>query len=132
MFYKILSIGLFFSLCPTAPAQGSFLIKGLVLLVKDLTPAQGATMVGKDHFSVTSETGAFTINNVAEGTYSFTISHIGCKSKTLGVDVDSNLGKIKVFQHAVATVLEEVKVSGKTKKREAMEAPIVSHTVSED
>ncbi|SIS46987.1 iron complex outermembrane recepter protein [Zobellia uliginosa] len=132
MFYKILSIGLFFSLCPTASAQGSFQIKGVVLHVKDLTPAQGATIVGKDHFAVTSETGAFTINNVAEGTYSFTISHIGCEPKTISVDVDSNLGEVKVFLHAMATVLDEVKVSGKTKKRAIMEVPIVSHTVSEE
>ncbi|WP_276166421.1 TonB-dependent receptor [Zobellia alginiliquefaciens] len=132
MFYKYLGIWLFFSLYATAFAQDTFQIKGVVLHAKDLSPAQGATIVGKKLYAVSTANGAFTINNVAEGTYTFTISHIGCEPTTLSVDVQQNMDGLKVYLVESATVLEEVKVNGKTKKREALEVPIVTQTVSKE
>ncbi|WP_289039603.1 TonB-dependent receptor [uncultured Zobellia sp.] len=132
MFHKILGIWLFFSLCATAFAQETFQIKGIVLHAKDLSPAQGATIVSEKLYAVSTENGAFTINNVAKGTYTFTISHIGCQPKTISVDVRQNMEELKVFLHESATVLDEVKVNGKTKKREALEVPIVTRSVSKE
>ncbi|MRH99504.1 TonB-dependent receptor [Kriegella sp. EG-1] len=127
-----MNIGLFFSLCSTVFAQDSFQIKGVVIHAKDLSPAVGATIVGEKLHSVSSDAGVFTLNNVTQGTYSFTVSHIGCKPQTISVTVGPNMKEIKVYLNEAATVLEEVKVNGKTKRREVMETPMVTHTVSEE
>lgn len=132
MFYKILGIWLFFGLYSMALAQNTYQIKGVVLHAKDLSPAQGATIVSKNLYAVSMEDGAFTINNVAEGTYSFTVSHIGCQPATMSVAVQQNIKEIKVFLLEAATELEEVKVNGKTKNREAKEVPIVTQSVSKE
>ncbi|SIQ63986.1 TonB-dependent receptor [Maribacter ulvicola] len=132
MFQKILVIGLLCSLCTTVFAQDFFQIKGIVQHAKDLTPAQGATILGKNLYAVSSASGAFTINNVIEGTYSFTVSHIGCEPTTFSVIVGQNMKEVKVFLIEATTVLDEVKVNGKTRKREALEVPIVSQTVSKE
>ncbi|SDM54463.1 TonB-dependent receptor [Kriegella aquimaris] len=132
MFHKILSVVLFFSLISIAIAQDSFQIKGFVIHAGTLQPAEGANIVGKNLFAVTSATGAFTINNVVEGTYRFTISHIGCESKTISVDVGPNMDELKIFLNESTTELDEVQIEGKTKKREAMEVPVVTHTVSKE
>ncbi|QWX85162.1 TonB-dependent receptor [Cellulophaga sp. HaHaR_3_176] len=132
MLYKILSIGLFFSLCSTALAQNSYQIKGFIIHANTLEPAKGATIVGEKLFSVSTSTGAFTINNVVKGKYVFTISHIGCESETISIDVGPNMDELKIFLTESTTVLDEVKVSGKTKKRKAMEVPIVSQTVTKE
>jgi len=132
MFYKILGIWLFFGLYSMALAQNTYQIKGVVLHAKDLSPAQGATIVSKNLYAVSTENGAFTINNVAEGTYTFTVSHIGCQPATMNVEVQQNIKEIKVFLLEAATELEEVKVNGKTKNREAKEVPIVTQTVSKE
>lgn len=132
MFYKILSVALCFSLNSIAIAQDSFQIKGFVIHAGTLQPAEGASIVGKNLFAISSATGAFTINNVVEGTYSLTISHIGCESKTISVDIGPNMDELKVFLNESATVLEEVEVNGKTKKREAMETPVVTQTISKE
>ncbi|MDB2606889.1 TonB-dependent receptor [Zobellia sp.] len=132
MFYKILSVWLFISLCSTTFAQDSYQIKGVVLHAKDLTAAEGATIVGKKNFAVSTATGAFTIHNVSKGTYTFTVSHIGCQPTNISIDVGPNMKELKIFLIESATVLEEVKVNGKTKKREALEVPIVTQTVSKE
>lgn len=132
MFYKILGIWLFFSLCSTALAQDTYQIKGVVLHAKDLLPAQGATIIGKKLYAVSTEDGTFTINNVAEGTYTFTISHIGCELAIINVKVQQNIKEIKVFLLEAATELNEVKVNGKTKNRESKELPIITQAVSKE
>ncbi|WP_405414560.1 TonB-dependent receptor domain-containing protein [Maribacter sp. Asnod1-A12] len=132
MFYKILGVWLFSSLCSIATAQETFQVKGIVLHAKDLTPAQGASIVGNNLFAVSTTTGAFSINNVSKGTYTFTASHIGCEPTTISVDVGPNMKEIKIFLVESTTVLDEVKVNGKTKNREIQEIAIVSQTVSKE
>lgn len=132
MFYKILGIWLFFSLCSTALAQDTYQIKGVVLHAKDLLSAQGATIIGKKLYAVSTEDGTFTINNVAEGTYTFTISHIGCEPAIINVKVQQNIKEIKIFLLEAATELNEVKVNGKTKNRESKELPIITQAVSKE
>ena len=77
-----------------ALAQNTYQIKGVVLHAKDLSPAQGATIVSKNLYAVSMEDGAFTINNVAEGTYNFTVSHIGCQPATMNVEVHQKIQEI--------------------------------------
>ncbi|MEO9892955.1 TonB-dependent receptor [Aurantibacter sp.] len=132
MFHKILNIGLFFSLCSITFAQDTYQIQGIVLHASNLTPAQGANIVGKNLYAVSRATGEFAINNVAEGSYTFTISHIGCEPKTISVTVGPKMEELKIYLQESTTELEEVKVSGKSKKRELKEVPIVSQTVSEE
>ncbi|MBU2996322.1 TonB-dependent receptor [Cellulophaga baltica] len=132
MSHKILSIWLIFGLCSTVLAQNSFQIKGVVKHANDLTPAVGATIVGENLYTFSSDTGAFTINNLSKAKYTFTISHIGCEPKTISVAVGPNMKELNVYLSEDATVLEEVKVNAKTSEREVMETPIVTQTVSKE
>ncbi|GAA4232165.1 TonB-dependent receptor [Postechiella marina] len=130
MSHKILSIWLFFSLCSIAFAQDSFQIKGYVIHARNIEPAEGATIIGEKLFSVSSSTGAFTINNVAKGVHTFTVSHIGCEIKTISVDVKSNIEGLKIVLKEHNTLLGEIEVSGKTKEREILETPVITQSVS--
>ncbi|WP_291870688.1 TonB-dependent receptor [Maribacter sp.] len=132
MSYKILSVWLCFSLCSIAFAQNSFQIKGFVRNANTLQPIEGANIVGEGLFSISSVAGAFTIKNVDEGTYSFTISHISYAPKTVTVIVESEIEIVQVYLNESSTVLEEVEVHGKSKYRKVKETPIVSHTVSKE
>ena len=132
MFYKMLGTWLCFSLCSMAIAQNTFQIKGIVLHANDLSPAQGANIVGETLYAISSANGAFTIPNVDKGKYTFTVTHIGCEPSIVKVDVGPNMEEIKVILHESATVLEEVRVNGKTQQRKAMEVPIVSNSISEE
>ena len=113
-------------------AQDSFQIKGLVINAKTLKPIEGANIIGKDLFSISSSTGTFTIKNVTRGTYSLTISHIGYSSNTVTIKVGPKMDVLKVALWESATELQEVQVNGKSKKRENQEYAVVTHTVSKD
>lgn len=132
MIHKVLSAWLFFSLCSMVFAQDSFQIKGLVINAKTLKPIEGANIIGKDLFSISSSTGTFTIKNVTRGTYSLTISHIGYSSNTVTIKVGPKMDVLKVALWESATELQEVQVNGKSKKRENQEYAVVTHTVSKD
>ena len=128
----MLGVWLYLSLCSLAFAQDSFHIEGSVINANTLQPLEGANIIGKGLFSVSSSTGEFIIKNVVEGTYTLTISHIGHSSETLSLKVGPKMETLKVALRDSTTELQEVEVNGKTKKREAQELATVSHTVSKD
>ncbi|PKB44204.1 iron complex outermembrane receptor protein [Cellulophaga sp. RHA19] len=133
MLYKMLSICLFISICSTATAQNSFKIKGSVLDANTLKPIEGANITGNNLFAVSSSTGEFIIKNNKKQTSSITISHVGYASETVTINLKNNANKhIKVLLKESSTVLNEVAVTGKTKRRKAKESPIVTHTVSKE
>ncbi|WP_308992497.1 TonB-dependent receptor [Mariniflexile litorale] len=113
-------------------AQDSFQIKGFVRNANTLQPIEGAHITGKGLFSISLETGAFTIKNLVEGSYSFTISHIGYASKKITVLVQPKMETVEVLLNESSTALNEVEVHGKSKQRTAKESPIVSQTVSKE
>ena len=128
----MLGVWLYFSLCSITFAQDSFPIEGSVVNANTLQPLEGANIIGKGLFSISSATGTFTIKNVVEGTYSLTISHIGYSSETVTITVGPKMDTLKVYLKESVTELEDVEVNGKTHKREAQELATVSHTVSKD
>ncbi|MCL7764114.1 TonB-dependent receptor [Polaribacter sp. Z014] len=132
MFKNILSIWLSFSLCSIAFAQDSYQIKGSVLNFKTLQPIEGANIIGENLFSISSETGEFSINNVDQGTYTFKISHVGFDAETVTVQVKSAKISIPVYLKESSTLLEEIKVLGKSKGRKNKEISFVSQTVSKE
>lgn len=132
MIHKLLGLWLYFSLCSMVFAQDSFQIKGSVLNANTLEPLEGANIIGKGLYAVSTSTGAFTINNVAEGTYSLTISHIGYSPETVSLKVGPKMHTLEVFLKGSATELQEVEVNAKTTKREAQELATVSHSVSKE
>ncbi|WP_299780025.1 TonB-dependent receptor [uncultured Formosa sp.] len=131
MLKKTLSVWLCFSLCTIAFAQDSFLIKGAVLNANTLQPIDGASISRGNLFSITSNTGEFTLKNVKQGTYNLVVSSMGFTSKTITIQVDSMLKDVIIYLEESATNLDEVEVLGKSKKRELMETPVVSYSVSE-
>ncbi|AUC84279.1 TonB-dependent receptor [Polaribacter sp. ALD11] len=132
MFKNILSIWLFFSLCSITYAQDSYHIKGFVINSKTLQPIAGVNIVGNNLFAISSKTGEFIIENVARGTYNFSISHIGFETKKVTVIVKSPTVIRSIYLNESATVLEKIEVSSKSKRRIIKETPIVSHTVSKE
>ncbi|WP_179348684.1 TonB-dependent receptor [Winogradskyella pacifica] len=132
MLYKTLSLWLFFSLSTIAIAQNSFQIKGSVISQNTLQPIEGATINGENLHEISSASGTFTIPNVTEGIYSFTISHLGYASKTITIKASSNSENLKILLEESTTELNEIKVNGKTKKREHKESPVVSQLVSKE
>ncbi len=132
MFHKILSVWLCFSLCAYAFSQNSFNVKGFVIDANTLQPIEGATVIGEGLYSISSSTGAFTINNIVEGSYHFTVSHIGYTPQTLSVVVQSEMETLQLFLHESSTSLNEVEIRGKSKQRIAKETPIVSQTISKE
>ncbi|MEP5339545.1 MAG: TonB-dependent receptor [Algibacter sp.] len=111
-------------------SQDSFQIKGFVIDAQTLQPIEGANIIGKGIFSISSVTGAFTIKNLVENTYAFTISHIGYAPQKVSIIVRPKMETVQVLLNEFSTALEEVKVHSKSKQRIAKETPIVSHTVS--
>lgn len=132
MLYKTLSLWLFFSLSTIAIAQNSFQIKGSVISQNTLQPIEGATINGENLHAISSASGTFTFPKVTEGTYSFTISHLGYASKTITIKASSNSENLKILLEESTTELNEIKVNGKTKKREHKESPVVSQLVSKE
>ncbi|WP_405604932.1 TonB-dependent receptor [Polaribacter sp. Asnod1-A03] len=133
MFQKaLLSVWLFFSLCTISFGQDLYQIKGSVLNVTTLQPIEGINIVGHKRYAISSKTGEFTINNMANGTYTFKVSHIGFDSKTVTVVVASASVTLPIYLKESSTKLDEVKVLGKSKKRILKEIPIVSQTVSKE
>ena len=132
MFHKILGVCLYFGLCPLVFAQDSFQINGSVVNANTLQPIEGANIIGKDLFSISSSSGGFTIENVVGGTYSLTISHIGYMPRTITVIAGPEMEAVQVLLEESSLDLEEVEILGKSKQRATKEAPTVSHTVSKE
>ncbi len=132
MFHKTLSIWLFFSLCAIAFPQDSFQIKGSVMNIRTSQPIEGANIIGKGIFSISSATGAFTINNVVKDSCTFIISHLGYASKTVTVIKKQKIETLLVYLNESSTTLEEVEIFGKLKRSAVKETPIVSHTISKE
>ncbi|MDO6760224.1 TonB-dependent receptor [Tamlana sp. 2_MG-2023] len=112
-------------------AQEAFNVEGIVLDASSLQPVEGATIYGKDIFSISSSTGTFTLEDLAEGTYDITVSSMGYASAEITIAVKSEMPELTVHLKESATYLKEVEVSGKTKIRENKENPAVAVAVSE-
>jgi len=132
MLHKLLSAWLCFSLCATAFAQASFQIEGFVADANTLQRIEGATIIGESFFSISTSTGDFSIKNVAKGSYTFKISHIGYAPKTIMVHVGSNMEPIEIFLAESFTKLQEVELLGKSNQRSDKESPIVSYVISKE
>ncbi|MUU77103.1 TonB-dependent receptor [Winogradskyella sp. HL2-2] len=132
MFYKTVSLWLSISLSSVVFAQHSFNIKGVVLDSKTLQPIEGVNIIGENLFAVTASTGTFSISDVSKGNYNFKISHIRYSPKIVSVVVSSDMELIKVVLEESTTSLNEIAVTGQTKKRLAKETPIVTELVSKE
>ncbi|SHJ56311.1 iron complex outermembrane recepter protein [Pseudozobellia thermophila] len=128
--YRLLSIWLCVGLSSMAFAQDSFRIEGSVLNANTLQPIEGANIVGKGFYSVSSSTGAFKIKNVAKGRYSLTVSHISYRPKTVEVEVGPNMEEVQILLSETTTTLEEVEVYGDYEQEKAKQLSTVSQSVS--
>ncbi|MHA7941736.1 TonB-dependent receptor [Formosa sp. 3Alg 14/1] len=132
MLQKTLSVWLCLSLCTIAFAQETFTVKGSVLSANTLHPIEGASISGNDLFTISSNTGDFTLKNVKTGEYTFTVTSMGYAPKVITVDVCLELQDVVVHLTESTTNLDEVQVHGKSKQRENKETPVVSYTVTEE
>ena len=132
MLYKMLSLWLSISLSSIVFAQDSFQIKGTIASANTLQPLEGVNIIGKNLYAVSSASGAFIIKDVTEGTYTFTISHLGYTTKTINIEVGPNLEELKIVLDESTTALHEIEVNGKTKKRVLKETPVVSQLVTKE
>ncbi|RCW92294.1 TonB-dependent receptor [Winogradskyella arenosi] len=111
--------------------QNALQIKGIVANANTLEPIEGAAIMANGLFSTSSVTGNFTLNNVKEGTYTLTISHVSYATKTLSIKSGTTEETYKIFLEEAATALDKIELNGKTKKRELKESPVVAQLVSE-
>ena len=132
MLYKILNVWLCFSLCSIAFAQDSFQIKGSVVNANTLLPVVGANIIGNGIFSISTDSGEFTLKKVHKDTYTLSISHIGYTTQTIIVKANPKMEALSIFLDTATTDLDEIEVHGKTKKRYAQELATVSYAVSKE
>ena len=132
MLYKILGVWLIFSLWSMMYSQDTFEIKGFVRNANTLEPIEGANIIGETLFSISSVTGEFIMKDVPQGTYTFTVTHLGYSPKTVSVTAGSDLDHIQVYLNESSMSLEGVAVYGKSKRRLDKEAPTISHLVTKD
>lgn len=132
MMYRLLSIWLCVGLSSMAFAQDSFQIEGSVFDASTMQPIEGANIVGKGFYSISSSTGAFKIDNVPEGTYSLTVSHISYRPKTVTVQVGPGMEGVQILLHESTTTLEEVEVYGDYEREKAAQLSTVSQAVSKE
>ncbi|WP_262712747.1 TonB-dependent receptor [Algibacter pacificus] len=119
-----------FSIYTNLFAQNSFQIKGLVVSAKTLQPVEGANIIGKKHFAISSNTGEFTVNNLSKGTYIFTVSHMSYAEQTVSVTIEKTTVPLKIFLTEAPNVLSSIEVIGKTNRRKLMESPVVAQNIS--
>lgn len=128
----MLSAWLCFSLCTPVFAQNSFQVKGSVVNATTLQPIEGANIIGENQFSVSSAAGDFTLKNLDKGAGIFTISHIGYSPQTVNVTVGDTTKFLKIRLKEQTTILEDIEITGKTKRRKLQESPVVSQTISQE
>ncbi|AUP80944.1 TonB-dependent receptor [Flavivirga eckloniae] len=132
MVYKILGIWLYFSLCSIAHAQDSFKIKGIVINANSLKPIEGANIVGENLNTISNANGEFHVENLSKGAYTLKVTHLGYIPEMFTIQADSKKTEVIIAMKIAATILKEVEIRGKTKKREISELPTVSYTISEE
>ncbi len=132
MFKFLLSLLLFCCICFQTIAQKTYQINGIVRNAKTLKPIEGANILSKKGYAISSKNGEFKLKNFINGTYSFKISHVGFKAKTIPVTINSEEKNITIYLNEATTTLNEIKVLGKSKKRKFKETPIVSQMVSKE
>ncbi len=89
----------------------------------DGSPIESATIYikEKDRYIVSDFDGKFKIEDLCAGTLTLTISHIGCETKTMSYDINSDTFKKILIEHHVEE-LNEVSVSGQTTRKETTTA----------
>lgn len=132
MFKFLLSLILFCSICFNITAQKTYQINGTVLNAKTLKPIEGANVIGKKGYAISSKKGEFKLNNLIKGTYSFKVSHVGFIDKTISETINSESKELTIYLNEATTTLNEIKVLGKSKQRKLKETPIVSQVVSKE
>ncbi|WP_375240855.1 carboxypeptidase-like regulatory domain-containing protein [Polaribacter sp.] len=127
-----MSLILFCCICFQTTAQKSYQINGTVLNSKTLKPIEGANVIGKKGYAISSKKGEFKLNNLIKGTYSFKVSHVGFIDKTISETINSESKELTIYLNEATTTLNEIKVLGKSKQRKLKETPIVSQVVSKE
>lgn len=132
MYFKILSIW-FFSLCSIAFAQHApEKIEGVVLNAKTLQPIEGVTFIGNGLFTISSNSGVFSLTNHNKDNCVFTVSHMGYQSKTIHLDNESENKKIKILLEEKTTTLAEINLYTKSEHRKVLENPMVTNLVTKE
>jgi len=113
-------------------AQDSFTIKGTILDAQSLQPIVGANIIGNQYVTTSSKTGEFAIADVVKDSIVLTITHIAYSPKKVTVLRKQSSENLLIYLTQVTTTLEEVKVSGKSRRRIVNETPMVVQSVSKE
>ncbi|ASV30747.1 TonB-dependent receptor [Maribacter cobaltidurans] len=132
MIKKLLVAWLFISLCTQASGQETYKIHGLVIDAANMSPIEGANIIGNPFFAISSENGKFTIENIPQGNYDFKVSHVAYTSQTVTVEVFKNLDGVVIQLQPTVTNLDEVELLGKSEKRKAQELSTITVGVTKE
>ncbi len=93
-----------------------YTLQGNVFDFHDGTPLSAATIYMKalDRYTTTDIDGKFTVTNLCKGALTLTISHIGCESKTVSINVNGNVKQEINLEHHIED-LNEVVINGTVK-----------------
>lgn len=108
-----------FCLCNLVHAQKCiYTFFGEVIDFHDGTPMSGATVhiENLNTYTTADINGKFTINDLCNGTLIITISHVGCETKRLEININGNTYKEINMEHHVEE-LHEIKISGNSPTR---------------
>ena len=95
-----------------------------------LKPLAGVTILGKNSYAVTDDSGAFTLKITSESE-TVEISHLGYTSTKYSVNLDQEI-PLQIKLKPSSTALDEVSVHGKTQSRKAKESATVSVSIDEE
>ncbi|RED45865.1 TonB-dependent receptor [Seonamhaeicola aphaedonensis] len=114
--YLLIVVLWFFNLAHTQNCTYTFI--GEVKDFHDGTPMSGATVYIEtlNSYTTTDINGKFSVKNICNGKLILVISHIGCETQRLDVDINGDTFRVIDMEHHIEE-LHEVKVSGVAPKK---------------
>lgn len=120
-YYLLIMALCFFSIAHTQNCTYTFI--GEVKDFHDSTPMSGATIFVEtlNTYTTADINGKFSIKNLCNGKLTLVISHVGCETKSLEIDINGDTYKEINMEHHIEELLE-VKISGNLTKKQTKTA----------
>ncbi|MEC8884216.1 MAG: TonB-dependent receptor plug domain-containing protein, partial [Bacteroidota bacterium] len=130
MLFRLLVVCLSLVLSTYSFAQQTSVIKGSVVDSVSLKPLSGVTILGKNTYAVTDDSGSFQLKSPKNSTV-FEVSHLGYASAKFTLSANQSTPLVIKLKPS-STSLDEVSVQGKTSSRIEKESATVSVSVDEE
>ncbi|WP_294478105.1 TonB-dependent receptor domain-containing protein [uncultured Bacteroides sp.] len=134
-YIKIMLLGLltFTVLFKATASPGTYTISGRITEEKTNIPLPGASVIinGTYLWSITNQSGEFTIAGVQEGKYNLQISFLGYVPETVPVDVRNNIKGLSIKLKENTLTLDDVVITAQAPKNELNTTLIIGNNALE-